>query len=435
MLSVSRFKWSFLIILFALIQFVTCETWVILVDTSKYFYNYRHSVNVLALNNEFIKLGIKEENIIILLADYPALNSRNRYPGRMYYHKDRLYSISGPDIHIDSSFVSTSSFIDVLTGRNIKDKRQNGNFNKNNINELYDNNILKSNNESNVILYITGHGGDEFMKFNDIDELGAYELSNIINELYIKMKYKQLLILIDTCQASTLTQYINAPNVISITSSMKNENSYALHSDTTIGISTIDRFTSSTIKFLNYFYNKEYVPSTSSKSLSDNSIQKKSNQKKNSNRNLSLLDLYQWYQPQELHSHATLHISNLSKPINSIKINEFFSPPLEISKTIVKTERVVVEELVNKNKVKDKEVEVEHAIKDDDKLCNSNRENNIISLDDIAVKVQYLSSNQYDYNDFHNYQQEVTMMEKPRFNSIILMTMFTVLVIFVPCFI
>ena len=48
----------------------------------------------------------------------------------------------------------------------------------------------------------------------------------------------------DTCQANTLGNTIRSPNIISVGSSLRNENSYSWGSDSDVGLSLTDRFTS-----------------------------------------------------------------------------------------------------------------------------------------------------------------------------------------------
>ncbi len=55
---------------------------------------------------------------------------------------------------------------------------------------------LRSGPDSRVLLYMTGHGGDEFLKFNDIDELGADELADALLEMHLKGRYKELLFMV-----------------------------------------------------------------------------------------------------------------------------------------------------------------------------------------------------------------------------------------------
>ena len=45
---------------------------------------------------------------------------------------------------------------------------------------------LESNEHSNLFVYLTGHGGDEFLKFHDADELSAKELALTFAEMRAK---------------------------------------------------------------------------------------------------------------------------------------------------------------------------------------------------------------------------------------------------------
>ncbi|KAL7515920.1 hypothetical protein ACHAWF_000013, partial [Thalassiosira exigua] len=55
-------------------------------------------------------------------------------------------------------------------------------------------------------------------------------------------RYNQILFISDTCQAFTMVDKIEVPDVYSIGSSLKGQNSYASHSDTEVGQSVIDRY-------------------------------------------------------------------------------------------------------------------------------------------------------------------------------------------------
>ena len=63
--------------------------------------------------------------------------------------------------------------------------------------------------------------------------------------------------MVDTCQAGSLANSFASPNVLAVGSSMKGENSYAKGSDTDVGVSLIDRFTSATLDFLEKTANDE----------------------------------------------------------------------------------------------------------------------------------------------------------------------------------
>jgi phosphatidylinositol glycan class K len=49
------------------------------------------------------------------------------------------------------------------------------------------------------------------------------------------------MLIVETCQASTLYSRIASPNVLSIASSLKGESSYSHTSDSDVGLSLMDR--------------------------------------------------------------------------------------------------------------------------------------------------------------------------------------------------
>lgn len=88
---------------------------------------------------------------------------------------------------------------------------------------------LQTNSESNLLIYMTGHGGDQFFKFQDEEELTAQDIANLMERLYKGGKFKQALFLADTCQAFTLFDKITTPNVLALGTSLRGENAYAHH--------------------------------------------------------------------------------------------------------------------------------------------------------------------------------------------------------------
>uniref|UniRef100_A0A7S2AZY3 GPI-anchor transamidase n=1 Tax=Octactis speculum TaxID=3111310 RepID=A0A7S2AZY3_9STRA len=75
------------------------------------------------------------------------------------------------------------------------------------------------------------------------EELSSVDLGRAFLEMHLKRRYGHVLLVLDTCQAATLANAIDAPNISVIASSLPGQNSYALHADPTLGVSTIDRFT------------------------------------------------------------------------------------------------------------------------------------------------------------------------------------------------
>ncbi|KAG6477616.1 hypothetical protein ZIOFF_066884 [Zingiber officinale] len=261
-------------------------------------FNYRHMANTLSLYRTVKRLGIPDERIILMLADDMACNMRNNYPAQVFNNENHQLNLYGDNVEVDyrGYEVTVENFMRVLTGRHDpavpRSKR------------------LLSDEGSHILLYMTGHGGDEFLKFQDSEELQSHDLADAVKQMKEKNRFKELLIMVDTCQAATLfnqvlsslmkpknirnhllnileaellpsavsfpstsvldfgssmSQYLvygygflpafkhililQSPGVLAIGSSMKGENSYSHHLDSDIGVSVVDRFTYYTLAF------------------------------------------------------------------------------------------------------------------------------------------------------------------------------------------
>lgn len=87
---------------------------------------------------------------------------------------------------------------------------------------------LRSNQNSNVFIYMTGHGGDNFLKFRDREEISSQEVADCIAQMHLQGRYRELFFMLDTCQASTLFDHVNSPGVITMASSLRGESSYSV---------------------------------------------------------------------------------------------------------------------------------------------------------------------------------------------------------------
>lgn len=129
---------------------------------------------------------------------------------------------------------------------------------------------------------MTGHGGDEFLKFQDNEEISAFDIADAFAQMWEKRRYNEIFFMIDTCQANTMYTKFYSPNIIATGSSQLHENSYSvrkvsiknLHilmcspcmqyeNDNDIGVAVIDSFTHFVLAFM------EGVNKTSRTSLQD----------------------------------------------------------------------------------------------------------------------------------------------------------------------
>ncbi|CAH2038540.1 unnamed protein product, partial [Thlaspi arvense] len=245
------------------------NNWAVLVCTSRFWFNYRHMANTLSLYRTVKRLGIPDERIILMLADDMACNARNEYPAQVFNNENHKLNLYGDNVEVDyrGYEVTVENFLRVLTGRHE--------------NAVPRSKRLLSDEGSHILLYMTGHGGDEFLKFQDAEELQSHDLADAVKQMKEKRRFKELMIMVDTCQAATLFNQLQSPGVLAIGSSLKGENSYSHHLDSdvsalyyfmngmyiTIGVSVVDRFTYYTLAFFerldiydNASLNRSYDP-------------------------------------------------------------------------------------------------------------------------------------------------------------------------------
>ncbi|KAJ6697430.1 hypothetical protein OIU85_003770 [Salix viminalis] len=266
------------------------NNWAVLVCTSRFWFNYRHMANTLSLYRTVKRLGIPDERIILMLADDMACNARNKYPAQVFNNENHRLNLYGDNVEVDyrGYEVTVENFLRVLTGRHEtavpRSKR------------------LLSDEGSHILLYMTGHGGDEFLKFQDSEELQSHDLADAVKQMKEKRRFKELLIMVDTCQAATLFNQLHSPGVLAIGSSMKGENSYSHHLDSDVGVSVVDRFTFYTLAFF---------------------------ERLNMYANASLSSLFTSYDPKTMMSTAYYRTDLYQRRLDEVPVTNFFGSVME----------------------------------------------------------------------------------------------------------
>ncbi|KAJ3324082.1 glycosylphosphatidylinositol anchor biosynthesis [Boothiomyces sp. JEL0866] len=281
------------------------NNWAILVDTSRFWFNYRHIANTLSIYRTVKRLGIPDSNIILMLADDVACNSRNPVPATVYNSYLRKLDLYGDNIEVDyrGYDVNVENFIRLLTGRHEEHTPRSKR--------------LLTDDRSNVLVYMTGHGGEDcslllkiVLKFQDNEELGSQDLADAFAQMYEKKRYHELLFMIDTCQAASMYTKIYSPNILSAASAKSGEPSYSHHADNDIGVAVIDRFT---------YYNLE----TFEKMERDDTQ--------------SLAKLFSTYNPELMHSHPTVRGDLFKRHLSRTPVTDFFGGVQSVELTTVKT--------------------------------------------------------------------------------------------------
>jgi len=214
------------------------NNWAVLVDTSRFWFNYRHVANVLSIYRSVKRLGIPDSQIILMVADDMACNPRNPRPATVFNNQNQHIDVYGDDVEVDyrGYEVTVENFIRLLTGRvpehTPRSKR------------------LLTDAGSNVLIYMTGHGGDGFLKFQDSEEVTNIELADAFEQMWSKRRYHEIFFMIDTCQAASMYEKFYSPNILAVASSLVGEDSLSHHVDPAIGVYIIDRYTYYALEFL-----------------------------------------------------------------------------------------------------------------------------------------------------------------------------------------
>ncbi|VVT53201.1 uncharacterized protein SAPINGB_P003454 [Magnusiomyces paraingens] len=286
MKTIFRVILLFLAVLLGVVQGEHTNNWAVLVSTSRFWFNYRHMANVLSMYRTVKRLGIPDSQIILMLSDDVSCNPRNLFPGKVYNNADRALDLYGDNIEVDyrGYEVTVENFIRLLTDRWDGDKQPRSKR-------------LLTDDRSNIFIYMTGHGGNEFLKFQDAEEIGAQDIADAFEQMWEKRRYNEILFMIDTCQANTMYSRFYSPNILAVGSSKLDESSYSHHADTDVGVAVIDRFT---------YYNLEFLEKVDRQSKT------------------TIADLFASYNPKDIHSNPGIRADLFKRDLKDVLVTDFF---------------------------------------------------------------------------------------------------------------
>jgi len=210
-------------------------------------------MNALGFYHILRENGIPDSQIVLMIADDYVTNPRNPYKNGMYVNgvkPDETWYNEKTELDIRGSDVTVQNFFDAVLGTGSKS-------------------LQTTNEESHLLILLTGHGGDNFFKFQDEEELTSKDIANLVEELTRRKKFQKLLLIADTCQAFTLFDKLPTTtpnNVYALGTSLRKENAYAHHSDIDIGLSVIERWT---YGFLNQYRKRPKTTTTTTTTLYD----------------------------------------------------------------------------------------------------------------------------------------------------------------------
>jgi len=150
--------------------------------------------NTLAMYRTIKRLGIPDSNIILMLADDAACNPRNSFPATVYASAGRKLDLYGEGIEVDyrGYEVTVESFLRLLTGMSsltlVYDVQTEPDVVGRHESYVPASKRLLTDASSNVFIYMTGHGGNEFLKFQDNEEVSAFDIADAVEQMWEKRR-------------------------------------------------------------------------------------------------------------------------------------------------------------------------------------------------------------------------------------------------------
>ena len=213
------------------------DLWAVIVNTSKFWFNYRHTANLLMTYQTLKRYGLDDDHIIVMTTDPVPCNARNPLPTQVFdgTHSENLNQ-GYVEVDYRGKEVTPDAIVRILTDRH----SPNTPLSKR----------LRSGPDSQVLVFMNGHGGNGYLKFQDTMVLLTPELTQAVIEMRAKRRFKSLLLIVDTCQAFSLFDHLDLPDVHMIGSSLTGEMAKSIGHHSEVGLSTGDRFTFYTYQFL-----------------------------------------------------------------------------------------------------------------------------------------------------------------------------------------
>lgn len=205
---------------------------------SRFWHNYRHSSNALVFYAAARRLGVRDDAIALFLPAAHASDARNVARGGVVNGDGDAARgdvegewpgsgrASAPvEVDFADAAATPAALLRALRGRS------GGNAP-----------VLSG---GPLLVMLTGHGGDGFLKFHDKEELSYADLGAALAAAGVARRYSSLLVVADTCQAASVTLALEAAHVprgIVIASSEVGENSYAVGFDDMLALAVSDLF-------------------------------------------------------------------------------------------------------------------------------------------------------------------------------------------------
>ncbi len=207
------------------------DLWAVIACTSTGWKNYRHQADALAMYDLLKKNGVSDDRIIFLTEDDMPWLKENPLKGNVH-HK-----VKGPNLRKSAEIDYTGSEVNLDNLKNILLGITGANTPE----------VLESNKNSNVFLYMVDHGAVGKLPFFNGEPLLSENLASIVSEMDKKDKFRQMFVMVEACFGESIGAQINSPGVLFFTGASKSEASFGAVYDSKIKQWLADDFTANVI--------------------------------------------------------------------------------------------------------------------------------------------------------------------------------------------
>ena len=196
--------------------------------------NYRHQADGLTLYSLLRDNGVPEDHIILMLYDDIPTLPENPIQGNVHHVPQGPNIRIGANVDYSGSQVTAATLKNVLTGTKTDSTPV----------------VLDSNANTDVFIYIVGHGDPGTIDFWNDDLFTTDDFTSVTNAMSQEQKYRQLVFLDDTCFGKSIATNVTAPGIIYLTGASSTEPSFAATYDIDIKQWISDEFTSETVNLI-----------------------------------------------------------------------------------------------------------------------------------------------------------------------------------------
>jgi glycosylphosphatidylinositol transamidase (GPIT) subunit GPI8/ABC-type branched-subunit amino acid transport system substrate-binding protein len=199
----------------------------VIVSTSDGWSNYRHQSDALAVYNRLKENGVSDDDIILFSIDDVPWLSENPLPGDIHHEVKGDNLRQAAEIDYSGDQVTVANLANVLLGKQSAGTPV----------------VLQSDAVSDVLIYIVGHGMPGAISFKYGEQLTADHLSQLVDEMYSRKRYRQTFVLLETCYGESLVLDMDAPGAVCLTGASRIEASFGATYDPDIKQWLADDFT------------------------------------------------------------------------------------------------------------------------------------------------------------------------------------------------